>query len=76
MGRFQKNCRHFQKDREGTHNADPKKNLDCEGTLATVTSEEELLLINEQNELNLVDDDLTWMVNLGAKGASFHLNLD
>ena len=27
------------------------------------TSEEELLLINEQNEVNLVGDEMTWVVD-------------
>ena len=36
-------------------------------------SEEELLLISEENELHLVSDEMTWVVN---SEASFHLSPD
>ena len=41
--------------------------------MAIETSEEELLLISEQNEVNFVNDELTWVVD---SGESFHLTTD
>ena len=35
-----------------------------------MSSEEEILLIIEENELHIVSDETTWVVN---SGASFHL---
>ena len=72
-GHFQKNCRHFRKDKGGADGVQPKKIPDNKNTSGIATSEEELLLINEQNELNLVGDKLTWVVDLGT---SFHLTPD
>ena len=51
----------------------PKRILESKNTLATMTNEEELLLISEQNEVNLVGDESTWVVD---SGASFHLTPD
>ena len=47
-----------------------KKISDNKNTSAIMTSEEELLLISEQNKVNLVGDESTWVVD---SGASFHL---
>ena len=51
----------------------PKWSSESKNTSAITTSEEELLLISEQNEVNLVGDESTWVVD---SGASFHLTLD
>ena len=69
-GHFQKNCRHFRKDKGGADGVQPKKIPDNKNTLAIVTSEEELFLISEQIEGNLVGDESTWVVD---SGAPFHL---
>ena len=47
--------------------------MDQKGTTAIAASEEELLLITEESELNLADDKMTWVVD---SGASFHLTPD
>ena len=36
------------------------------GTLAIMTSEEELVIITEQSELHLVNDESTWVVDFGT----------
>ena len=41
--------------------------------MAIAASEEELMLITEESELNLVGDETTWVVD---SGASFHLTPD
>ena len=79
---FQKNCRHFQKEKE-TDGTDLKRTLDRNGkdrrgpdqngTTAIAASEEELVLITEESELNLAGDEVTWVVD---SGASFHLTPD
>ena len=69
-GHFQKICRHLQKDKGGADGVQQKKILDNKNTSAIATSEEELLLISEQNEVNLVGDESTWVVD---SGTSFHL---
>ena len=66
-GHFQKNCRHFRKEK-GTDNADSKKgpdrrSSDRKGMSAIATSEEELLLIIEESELHRVSDETTWVVD-------------
>ena len=66
LGHFQKNSRHFQKDKGGGNGVQLKKILDNKNTSAIATSEEELLLISEQNEVNLV----------GGESTSFHLTPD
>ena len=81
-GHFQKNCRHFRKDKE-TDDTDSKRTLDRngkdrrgpdrKGTTTIVASEEELLLITEESELKLTGDEMTWVVD---SGASFHLTSD
>ena len=38
-----------------------------------MASEEELMLITEESELNLAGDEMTWVVD---SGASFHLTPD
>ena len=50
-----------------------KRISESKNTSAFATSEEELLLIGEQNDVNLVGDELTWVVD---SGASFHLTPD
>ena len=47
-----------------------KKVSDTKNVATIAISEEELLLINEQNKVNLVDNESTWVVD---SGASFHL---
>ena len=69
-GHFQKNCRHFRKDKGGIDGVQPKRIQDNKNTSAIATSEEESLLISEQNEVNLVSDESTWVVD---SGTSFHL---
>ena len=69
LGHFQKNSRHFRKDKGGTDGVQPKKIPNNKNTSAITTSEE-LLLISEQNEVNLVSDESIWVVD---SGASFHL---
>ena len=71
-GHFQKNCRHFRKDKGRADGVQLKKTQDSKNTSTIATSEEELLLISEQNEVNLVGDESTWVV---VSGASFHLSL-
>ena len=66
-GHFQKNCRHFRRDKE-TDDTDSKRTVDRngkgqrgphrKGTTTIVASEEELLFITEESELNLVDDEI------------------
>ena len=72
-GHFQKNCRHFRRDKGGADGAEPKKISEKRGTSAIATSEEELLLITEESELHLVSDETTWVVD---SGASYHLTPD
>ena len=69
-GHFQKNYRHYRKEKGGANGAKPKKNPERKGTLAIAISEEEELLISEKNQLNIVGNELTWVVD---SGASFHL---
>ena len=46
-----------------------KKISEKRGTTAIAISEDELLLIIEENELHLVSDETTWVVD---SGASYH----
>ena len=76
-GHFQKNCRHFRKDKE-TDDTDskgtgPEGRPDRKGTTAIAASKEELMLITEESEINLAGDEMTWVVD---SGASFHLTPD
>ena len=73
LGHFHKNCRHCQKEKGGVDGLEPKKIPDRNHTSVIDTSEEELLLICEQNEVNLVSEELTWVVD---SGASFHPSPD
>ena len=57
-GHFQKNCRHFQKDKGRADGAKPKKISKRSGT-----SKEELLLITEKSKVHLVSDEMTWVVD-------------
>ena len=56
-------------DRNGKDRREP----DRKGTTPIVASEEELMLITEESELNLAGDEMTWVVD---SGASFHLTPD
>ena len=56
-------------DRNGKH----RRGTDRKGTPTIAESEEELMLITEESELNLARDEMTWVVD---SGASFHLTLD
>ena len=58
-GHFLKNCHHFRKDKGGLDGSEPKNNPERRGTSTIATSEEELLFISEQSELNLVGDEST-----------------
>ena len=69
-GHFQKNYRHYRKDKGGVDGVEPKKIPDNKNTLAIVVIEEELLFISEQNEVNLAGEESTWVVD---SDASFHL---
>ena len=81
-GHFQKNCRHFQKDKE-TDDTDSKRTLDRndkdrrgpdqERATEIAASEEEFMLITQESEVNLVIDEMTWVVD---SGGSFHLTPD
>ena len=51
----------------------PKKLSDIKNTSVIATSEEKLLLISEQNEVNLVSDESKWVVD---SSALFHLTHD
>ena len=65
---FQKNCRHFRKDKE-IDDTDSKRTLDRngkdrrgpdrKGMAAITTSEEEFMLITEESEVNLAGDEMT-----------------
>ena len=72
-GHFQKNYRHFRRDKGGADGAEPKKISEKRGTSAIATSEEELMLIIEESDLNLDSDESTWVVN---SEASYHLTPD
>ena len=50
-----------------------RRGLDRKGTTTIVASEQELMLITEESELNLASDETTWVVD---SGASFHLTPD
>ena len=73
---------HFRKDKE-TDDTDSKRSIDrnCKdrrgtdrkGSTTIAASEEELMLITEESELNLTGDEMTWVVD---SRASFHLTLD
>ena len=54
-------------------NGSDRRGHDRKGTTAIAASEEELMLITEESELNLVGDETTWVVDFGT---SFHLTLD
>ena len=56
QGHFQKNCRHFRRDKRGADYAELKKISKKRGTTAIGTSKEELLLITEESKLHLVND--------------------
>ena len=72
-GHYKKTCWHFKKDKGGDEGAELNNISERRGTSAITTSEEELLLINEQRELTLVGDESKWLVDWGA---SFHLTPD
>ena len=57
----------------GADGVQSKKIPDNKNTSAIITSEEELLVISEQNEVNLVGDESTWVID---SGASVHLTRD
>ena len=62
-GHFQKNRRHFLKDKGVSNGAELKKISERRGTSAITTSEEELLLITEESEVHLVSEETTWVVD-------------
>ena len=65
LGHFQKNFRHFRKDKGGADRAEPKKISESRGTSTIMTSDEHLL-ITEESDLHLISDESTWVVNSGA----------
>ena len=69
-GHFQKNYWHYRKDKGGANGVESRKISDSKNTLAIAASEEEMLFISEQSEVNLADEESTWVVDFGA---SFHL---
>ena len=68
---FQKNCRHCWKDKGGVDGVEAEIISDRKDTSRIAASEEELLFISEQNEVNFVgEESIMWVVN---SGVSFHL---
>ena len=51
-------------------NGSDRRGQDRKGTTALAASEEEIMLITEEGELNIAGDETTWVVD---SGASFHL---
>ena len=51
-------------------NSKDRRGPDRKGTTTITASEEELMFITEESELNLAVDEMTWVVD---SGASFHL---
>ena len=47
-------------------NGKDRRGVDRKGSTTIAGSEEELMLITEESELNLVDDKMTWVVESGA----------
>ena len=47
-------------------NSKDRRGPDRKGTTAIAASEEELMLITEESELNLAGDEMTWVVDSGA----------
>ena len=70
---FQKNCQHFRKEKGGANGIELKKISDKKNTSAIAMSEEQLLFISKQNEVNLACEESIWVVD---SCASFHLTLD
>ena len=54
LGHFQRNCQHLNHDK-GTVDDEPSKIYDDKNTSAIATSEEELLFICEQANVNLAN---------------------
>ena len=69
-GHLQKNCRHLRKDKGMADEVEPRKISDDKNTSAIATSEEEMLFICEQDSVNLVNAECSWVVD---SDASFHL---
>ena len=44
-------------------NSKDRRGSDRKGTTAIVASEEELMLITEESELNLAGDEMTWVID-------------
>ena len=61
-GHFQKN---FRKEKGGVDGVESKKILNKRNTSAIAVSEEQLLFISEKNEVNLLGEKSTWVVNSG-----------
>ena len=72
LGHFQKNCRHFRKEKGGADGVHPKKISDSKNTLPFIMSEEELLFISTKGKVNLASYEFTLVVDLGTL---FHLTL-
>ena len=72
LGHFQKKCRHYKKEKGGPESVELRKIFDNKSTSAIVASDEEMLLISQQNEVNPASDESSWVVD---SDASFHLTL-
>ena len=59
---FQKNFRHYRKDKGGVDGVVPKNIPDNKNTSTIAATEEEMLFISEQKEVNLSDKESTWVV--------------
>ena len=69
-GHFRKNCRHLKKEKGIADDVEPKTNSDEKNTPSIASNEEELLFTCEQANVNLANDECSWVVD---SGTSFHL---
>ena len=69
-GHFEKNCRHYRKDKGGVDRVELKMIPNRKKTSTITASEVGLLLISGQNEVNLTGEKSIWVVD---SGLSFHL---
>ena len=66
LSHIHKNCHCYRKDKVGVDGVEPTKISDRKNTSTIATSEEELLLISEQNNVNLAGEESTWVVDSSA----------
>ena len=55
-------------------NSKDQRGPDWKGMTAIAASEEELMLITEESELNLAGDEMTWVVDSGASFLFYYVN--